>query len=93
MQLPYQIHLNVLKLDWGVSLYLFFKALNERNFVLTFLHSSIRVYYNQYIQSKVIIQPEESDTTLHLHCVRFFSYALVSQRDTFQMLFIYAVFV
>lgn len=55
----------------GVLLCVFLYVVNERNFVLTFLHSGIRLYYNQYIQSKVIIQPEESDTTLYLYCVMF----------------------
>ena len=59
----------------------FFYPLNERNFVLTFFHSGIRVYYNQYIQSKVIIQPEESDTTLHLHGVMHF-FSLCSSFST-----------
>lgn len=35
----------------------FLYALNERNFVLYFLHSSVRLYYNLSIQSKIIIQP------------------------------------
>lgn len=48
---------------------LFSCVVNARNFVLTFLHSRIRLHYNHCIRSKAIIQPEEPDTTLHLHCL------------------------
>lgn len=67
-----------------VFLCIFFVQCEWEKLCFDLLHSSSKVYYNHCIQCKVIIQPEQSYTTLHLHYVMLLLFlpTLVSQMDT-----------